>query len=111
MNKTLQEYTSDFLPRSTAYTKQKLKDQFASFRAVEELFVYTIQNGQDVLQSIEEYEELGIKSTQIEHLLNSGDQNHSEWKLVWEENQKRLEDSLKILKYLQEISQVIIIPS
>ena len=31
MNKSLQEYTSDFLPRDTSYAKQKIKRPFWEF--------------------------------------------------------------------------------
>ena len=65
------------------------------------------KNGQDVLQSIREYDELGINPTKVDSSLLSGEKNPGDWKKIWEENQKRLEESLKILQYLQEISQVI----
>lgn len=106
MNKSLHDYTSDFLPRDTLYVQQKLNDHFESFRFVEELFVYTIQNAQDVLLSIKEYEELGLKSTKIEDLLNANDKKPGIWKEFWEGNELRLEENLKILQLLQDISQV-----
>jgi len=107
MNKALQEYTSDFLPRDTLYAVQKLKDNAERFQEIEELFSYTIHNGHDVLQSIREYDSIDGKSAKIKEALGSSeDVVGSRLKSIWEENRKNLDESLLILQVLQEISQV-----
>ena len=103
MNRALQEYTSDFLPRATVYAVQKIKDHADRFQEIEELFTYTIRNGHDVLQSIHEYNSIDGKSTKIEEALQTDGQGLKE---VWEENEKHLDDSLVVLQILQQISKV-----
>ena len=104
MNRALQEYTSDFLPRATLSALQKIKDNSDRFKEIEELFTYTIHNGYDVLQSIHEYESSDGKSAKIEEALKSG--SSTSLTNIWDENKKQLDESLVILQVLQRISHV-----
>lgn len=106
MNKSLQEYTSDFLPRDTAYTVQKLKEHSESFQSIEDLFSYTVNNGHDVLQSIREYHSVEVKAVKIDEFLSSDQKSSSDWQEIWTVNQKHLDETLQILQLLQGISQV-----
>lgn len=106
MNKSLQDYTSDFLPRDTVYTVQKLNEHSESFQGIEDLFSYTVNNGHDVLQSIREYHSIEIKAAKIDEFMSSEQKSNSDWQEIWTENQKHLEENLQILQLLQGISQV-----
>ena len=112
MNRALQEYTSDFLPRASVYAVQRIKDHADRYQEIEELFTYTIRNGHDVLQAINEYDSIDGKSTKIEEALNTSASNskkgmkESNLKELWEENKKNLDESVLVLQVLQKISQV-----
>lgn len=114
MNRALQEYTSDFLPRATVYAVQRIKDHSDRYQEIEELFTYTIRNGHDVLQAINEYDSIDGKSTKIEAALNAsategkdtGKGDEANLKELWEENKKNLDESVLVLQVLQRISQV-----
>ena len=107
MNKSLQDYTADFLPRDTNFALQKLHDHSESFKSIEELHSYTINNGHDVLQAIREYDTIEIKAAKVESVLSSDPKrSQAGWQEIWTENQKHLDENLKILGILQGISQV-----
>lgn len=106
MNKSLQDYTSDFLPRDTAYVTHKLRENSESFQNIDSLFSYTVNNGYDVLQSIKEYHSVEIKAAKIDEFLAREHKSNADWQKIWMENKKHLDENLKILELLQGISQV-----
>lgn len=97
MNKSLQDYTSDFLPRDTYNAQSKLNDHIASIKFVEDMLKYTIQNGEEVVKDIGPFQEESV-------LVKDGKKELNMKPL--EINKNELEENLKLLKHLQEISQV-----
>ena len=97
MNKSLQDYTSDFLPRDTYNAQSKLHDHIASIKFVEDMLKYTIQNGEEVIQDIGPFQEEGV-------LVKDGKREVNMKSL--EIDKSELDENLELLKHLQEISQV-----
>ena len=106
INKMLRDFAGENLPHDSISAKQMLQEHLTSYRTVEELFAQTVNYGKDALKAVGEEESFGSPKEEIEKLLKMSKEKHEEWEQLWESHKQRLQESMSVCHFEQDISQV-----
>jgi len=106
INKMLRDFAGENLPHDSISAKQMLQEHVSSYKTVEGLFTQTVNYGKDALKAAGEEESFGIPKEDIEKLLKMSKEKHEEWERLWEAHKQRLQESVNVCHFEQDISQV-----
>ena len=104
----LRDFAGENLPHDSISAKQMLQEHVSSYKTVEELFTQTVNYGKDALKAAGEEESFGNPKEDIEKLLKMSKEKHEEWERLWEAHKQRLQESVNVCHFEQDISQVCI---
>ena len=102
----LRDFAGDNLPHDSISAKQMLQEHLSSYKAVEELFTQTANYGKDALKAAGEEDSFENPKEEIEKLLKMSKEKHGEWERLWEAHKQRLQESVNVCHFEQDISQV-----
>ena len=102
----LRDFAGENLPHDSISAKQMLQDHLTSYKTVEELFRQTAVYGKDALKAAGEEESFGNPKEEIEKLLRMSQEKREEWERLWDAHKQRLQESVNVCHFEQDISQV-----
>ena len=104
--KTMRDFTSESLPHDSISSRHMLQEHHGSYKAVEEIFSYTYSNGKDALVAAGEEENFVNAQEEIHKLMEESQEKHEEWSMLWEAHKRKLQESVGVCQFEQDINQV-----
>ena len=106
----LRDFAGENLPHDSVSAKQMLQEHLTSYKTVEELFAQTANYGKDALKAAGEEDSFGNPKEEIEKLLKMSNEKQEEWERLWDAHKQRLQESVNVCHFEQDISQVSKVP-
>ena len=103
----MRDFTSENLPHDSISAKHLLQEHLAAYKNVEDLYAYTVEYGEDAIKAAGQEDNFGSPKEEIERLISVSKERHEEWSNLWEAHKRKLQESVNVCQFEQDINQVV----